>query len=192
MASLTAFLSFAFLTAFTPGPNNIMALTLAGTYGFRKGFRFCLGVFFGFVGVMSACALFDAALFHLLPAVEPVVKAVGAAYILWLAWTVFRSSGDTSRFLPANSVRAGMTLQFVNPKVILYGITAFSSFVFPWTDSPFAVIFFIGLLSAIGFAGTCCWALCGSAFQRLFNTYRTPLNSLMALLLVWCAVSLFR
>ena len=45
MASLTAFLSFAFLTAFTPGPNNIMALTLAGTYGFRKGFRFCLGVF---------------------------------------------------------------------------------------------------------------------------------------------------
>ena len=85
-----------------------------------------------------------------------------------------------------------MTLQFVNPKVILYGITAFSSFVFPWTDSPFAVIFFIGLLSAIGFAGTCCWALCGSAFQRLFNTYRTPLNSLMALLLVWCAFSLFR
>lgn len=191
MASFAAFLSFAFVMAFTPGPNNIMALSNAGTHGFRKGFRFCFGVLLGFLGVMAACALFDAALFHLLPALEPFMKAIGAVYILWLAWTVLRSSGHEDGLCASNSIAAGMALQFVNPKVILCGITAFSSFVLPWSDSPFVLSLFVGLLSFIGFAGTCCWALCGSLFKRVFERHRAATNAVLSLLLVGCAASLY-
>ena len=91
MPSIAAFLSFACIMSFTPGPNNIMALSSASAYGLRKGLRFCFGVLLGVLGLMTACALFGAALFRFLPDVEPTMRAVGAAYILWMAFGVWRS-----------------------------------------------------------------------------------------------------
>ena len=134
MPSIAAFLSFACIMSFTPGPNNIMALSSASAYGFRQGLRFCFGVLLGVLGLMTACALFGAALFRFLPDVEPTMRAVGAAYILWMAFAVWRSGSgsEDSRLVPVNGVVSGMLLQFVNPKGILYGITAFSSFVLPY------------------------------------------------------------
>ena len=82
MPSIAAFLSFACIMSFTPGPNNIMALSCASTYGLRKSLRFCFGVLLGVLGIMAACALFGATLFRFLPDVEPAMRAVGAAYIL--------------------------------------------------------------------------------------------------------------
>ena len=77
MPSIAAFLSFACIMSFTPGPNNIMALSSASAYGLRKGLRFCFGVLLGVLGLMTACALFGAALFRFLPDVEPTMRAVG-------------------------------------------------------------------------------------------------------------------
>lgn len=95
MPSIAAFLSFACIMSFTPGPNNIMALSSASAYGLRKGLRFCFGVLLGVLGLMTACALFGAALFRFLPDVEPTMRAVGAAYILWMAFGVWRSGSGT-------------------------------------------------------------------------------------------------
>ena len=161
MPSIAAFLSFACIMSFTPGPNNIMALSSASAYGLRKGLRFCFGVLLGVLGLMTACALFGAALFRFLPDVEPTMRAVGAAYILWMAFGVWRSGSgnEDSRLVPVNGVVSGMLLQFVNPKGILYGITAFSSFVLPYYDSFMALAVSIGVLSAVAYAGTCFWAL---------------------------------
>ena len=160
MPSIAAFLSFACIMSFTPGPNNIMALSSASAYGLRKGLRFCFGVLLGVLGLMTACALFGAALFRFLPDVEPTMRAVGAAYILWMAFGVWRSGSgnEDSRLVPVNGVVSGMLLQFVNPKGILYGITAFSSFVLPYYDSFMALAVSIGVLSAVAYAGTCFWA----------------------------------
>ena len=52
-------------------------------------------------------------------------------------------------------------------------------------------MFFALLLAFIGFLFTLCWALFGSLFQLLFSKYARITNTLMALLLVYCAVSLF-
>ena len=143
MPSIAAFLSFACIMSFTPGPNNIMALSCASTYGLRKSLRFCFGVLLGVLGIMAACALFGATLFRFLPDVEPAMRAVGAAYILWMACGIWRSkAGDEeSRFAPTNGIVSGILLQLFNPKGMLYGMTAFSSFVLPYYDSfmPLAV-----------------------------------------------------
>ena len=193
MPSIAAFLSFACIMSFTPGPNNIMALSSASAYGLRKGLRFCFGVLLGVLGLMTACALFGAALFRFLPDVEPTMRAVGAAYILWMAFGVWRSGSgnEDSRLVPVNGVVSGMLLQFVNPKGILYGITAFSSFVLPYYDSFMALAVSIGVLSAVAYAGTCFWALFGAVFRRFRQNHHTAANASMALLLVWCAASLY-
>jgi threonine/homoserine/homoserine lactone efflux protein len=46
-------------------------------------------------------------------------------------------------------------------------------------------------LAFTAFVSTCCWALLGSVFQRFLVNNRRTVNAIMALLLVYCAVSLF-
>lgn len=53
------------------------------------------------------------------------------------------------------------------------------------------LVFFALLLAFIGFAFTLCWSLFGSVFKLLFSKYAKITNTIMALLLVYCAVSLF-
>lgn len=115
MPSIAAFLSFACIMSFTPGPNNIMALSSASAYGLRKGLRFCFGVLLGVLGLMTACALFGAALFRFLPDVEPTMRAVGAGVYpldgLWRLAVGIRKrrfppcTGQRRRFRDAAAIR---------------------------------------------------------------------------------------
>ena len=186
------FLSYIFMSAYTPGPNNIMAMSLASTAGFRTGMRFCFGVFFGFLGVMSLCTAFSALLFTVIPKIEPVMRYIGAAYILWLAWKIFTSkpSAGNGQQTKRGYFLSGIILQFINVKVILYGITAVSAFILPYYNSPGWLVFFVLLLSFVGFSGTFCWVVFGSVFQKLFINHRKLMNAVMALLLVYCALSI--
>lgn len=190
--NFAAFFSYIFLTAFTPGPNNIMSMTNAGKYGFKKAFPFNLGIFAGFLIVMSACAAFTSLLYSVIPSIEPYMLCVGAAYILWLAWTVWRNKPHEGKkgLAATNTFTSGMVLQFVNVKVILYGITALSSYVLPYYHSFAAVALFVFILAFVGFAGTCAWALFGAAFEKFFKKYEKVLNAVMALLLVYCAATM--
>jgi hypothetical protein len=52
------------------------------------------------------------------------------------------------------------------------------------------ITIFILILAVVGFAGTCCWALFGAAFERFFKKYEKSLNTIMALLLVYCTVTM--
>lgn len=129
-----AFLSYTFLTAYTPGPNNLLSMTNASRDGFKRSIPFFFGIFTGFVVVMSACAIFSSLLFDLIPAIKPYMVILGAGYILFLAWTVLRDrphKGKTG-ITQGNSFLSGMLLQFVNVKIILYGITAMSSYILPY------------------------------------------------------------
>ena len=193
MPSIAAFLSFACIMSFTPGPNNIMALSCASTYGLRKSLRFCFGVLLGVLGIMAACALFGATLFRFLPDVDPAMRAVGAAYILWMAFGIWRSkAGDEeSRFAPTNGIVSGILLQLFNPKGMLYGMTAFSSFVLPYYDSFMPLAVSVAVLSLVAYVGACSWALFGAVFRRFLQSHHAAANAVMALLLVWCAVSLY-
>lgn len=190
---VAAFTAYIFLTAFTPGPNNFMALGQAGKYGFRRSLLFCLGVFFGFLVLMSACAALSSMLFQTLPRIEPYLRALGAAYILFLAWVVWRDPGPGSHQAPGKpqGLGTGLIMQFVNVKVILYGLTALSTFVLPFHQSTPALAGFVLILSLVGLAGTVSWAWCGSLLQNLFTRHRRAVNAVLALSLIFCAVSSF-
>lgn len=190
--NFAAFFSYILLSAITPGPNNIMSMTNAAKYGFKKSFPFNLGILLGFLIVMSACALFSSLLYGLIPSIEPIMLCIGAAYLLYLAWTVWRDKPHQEKksLAKTNTLSAGMLLQFINVKVILYGISALSSFVLPYYRDFMTIAGFVLLLSFVGFAGTCCWALFGAAFESFFKKYNKALNAVMALLLVYCALTM--
>ena len=193
MPNFAAFLSYIIVTSFTPGPNNIMSMSNAGRYGFRKSIFFNVGIFFGFLIILALSSIFSITLYSLIPSIKPIMTWIGAIYILWLAWKTYKSTPHSNEKgeKQTNTFLAGLLLQFVNPKVILYGITTISTFIAPYYKSLTTLTGFTVFLALVGFTATCCWALFGSLFQRFLVRNDKAVNTIMALLLVYCAVSLF-
>lgn len=192
MLNAYAFLTYIFVTAYTPGPNNLMSMSNASRFGFRKSLPFNWGIFLGFSMVMILCTLFSAVLFSLIPAIKPFMLAIGAAYMLYLAWKTYKSSSSIKmKDAQSNRFVSGMLLQFINPKIIIYGITAMSSYILPHFEAPLILLGFALLLAFVGFTGTLCWSAFGAVFYKLFSRHTKQLNTIMALLLVYCAVSLY-
>jgi threonine/homoserine/homoserine lactone efflux protein len=193
MINLTAFLSYVFITTFTPGPNNLMSMYNAGTYGFKKSLFFNVGIFLGFTVVMALCSVFSLALYRYLPSIHPIMSVIGAIYILYLAWKIGRGKGSEAQGErnTTSSLSSGLFLQFVNPKVILYGVTLFATFILPYSKELPVLLAFAVLLAFIAFVSTCCWALFGSLFKEFLAIHYKAANTIMALLLVYCAISLF-
>ena len=189
---LLSLLIYAFVTSFTPGPNNIMAMLFANKYGFKKTIRFCLGVGTGFFVILLLSSYFNLLLKNFIPKIEFFMAILGAGYMLYLAILIITSKNndnDTNGD-KYNGFLAGMLLQFVNPKGILYSITAISTFVIPYHTSNFSLLFYSVLLAVIGFMGTFSWNVFGSIFKKFLSKYRNQFNIIMALLLVYSAVSI--
>ena len=187
-----SFLTYAVITAATPGPNNIMSMSNAGRLGFRRALPFNLGIWVGFTIVMVLCTLFCTALSALIPAIRLPMLVLGAAYMLYLAWGTFRSSDVIQEDHAREGFRSGLLLQFINPKIYLYGVMSMEAYILPYySGQPAVLLFFALLLAFIGFVFTLAWAVFGSVFRLLFSRHARVVNTIMALLLVYCAVSLF-
>lgn len=192
MFRVSDFLIYCFITAYTPGPNNLLSMSYAAKLGFRRSVRFNFGVTAGFLAVMSMCMIFSSTLYAVLPKVRIIMQALGTVYLLYLAWKVLKSTGGMEvENKNEASFLSGMLLQFMNPKIYIYAITTMSLYILPVYHSVCALAGFTLLLTVIGASGTYAWALFGSAFCRFFAKHTRAVNLAMALLLLYCAVSLF-
>ncbi|MGM7637175.1 LysE family transporter [Bacillus sp. Hm123] len=189
---LFSFLLFVFITSFTPGPNNIMAMALANKHGLKKTLPFSLGVSVGFFVITLLCSVFNLLLTSVMPIIELPLTIFGVAYMLYLAFKILTSkdidngSDEGNR----NFFFIGILLQFVNPKGILFGITVVATFILPYYTSYFSYLLFSLFLGIVGFMSTFSWSLFGSMFQKFLLQYRKPFNLMMAILLVYSAVSI--
>jgi threonine/homoserine/homoserine lactone efflux protein len=197
MFNAFAFLSYAFVVSFTPGPNNIMAMVYGSKKGYRKTMPFCLGVATGFFIILILSIFFNRILLAAIPKAQTILSGIGTAFLLYLAYKVsgihlFSEAKETSghdRSIPLN-YKTGTLLQFVNPKGILYGLTVVSSFIAPHFSHYTSQIALSALLALIAFASTSSWAVLGNAFNRLLSKYQKPFNICMSLLLVYSALTI--
>ncbi|EGJ48185.2 hypothetical protein HMPREF0866_01144 [Ruminococcaceae bacterium D16] len=187
-----SFLTYAVVTAVTPGPNNIMSMSNGSRKGFRGAMPFNLGIWVGFSLVMLLCTAFCDGLSALIPKIKLPMLAAGALYMLYLAWETFRSSGEIREDHSRDGFWSGLALQFINPKIYLYCILSMEAYILPFYHGQLLPLTAFALLLAfIGFVFTLCWSAFGSAFRFLFSRHTRVVNTVMALLLVYCAVSLF-
>jgi threonine/homoserine/homoserine lactone efflux protein len=190
---LAPFLFYVIVTSFTPGPNNIMSMSNANKYGLKKTLNFNLGVGFGFFVLMLLCCYFNLLLYSLMPKIKFVMSILGSLYMIYLAIKIIKSKShkndkDNEK---QNSFFSALLLQFINPKGILYGITAVSSFIIPYYKSNISLILFSVFLAFVGFLATLCWAIFGSLLQRFLSKYEKRFNVIMGLLLIYSAISIF-
>lgn len=188
---LLSFAPYALVTAYTPGPNNILALNTTSNHGWSGGRKLILGIGVGFLCVMTVCAVGCFWVAKYIGGIVSVMKYIGAAYILWLAYHVAKSKPDSGNQQEAGSFVKGMVLQFVNVKIILAAITTYTGYVIPVNDSLQALLASALFLTFIGVSGTMVWGAAGSLLQRFLSKYYRPFNICMALVLVESAVKLF-
>src|SRR5580698_4991365 len=88
---LAAFIVFAAVMYFTPGPNNIMVMSSGLTYGFRRTVPHIAGVTIGFAFMVGAVGLGFGTVFAAFPILQAVLKYAGAAYLVYLAIVIAMS-----------------------------------------------------------------------------------------------------
>jgi cysteine/O-acetylserine efflux protein len=190
---LLPLLSFVLITTFSPGPNNVSSASMGVLHGYRKTLRYLAGIAVGFVVIMLLCGWISNALLRVLPAFEVALRVVGACYILWLAYETLRASYN---FGNGNQALLGFTkgllLQVLNPKVIVYGLTLYSSFLASLAERPLGLILSALLLAGVAFCATSTWALFGTAIRAFLHQpkIQRAVNLVLALLLVYTAVEL--
>ncbi|SEA58363.1 cysteine/O-acetylserine efflux protein [Eubacterium aggregans] len=186
---IISYLPYTLVTAFTPGPNNIVAFYAISHGGWRRGKNTLLGIGLGFLCVMVLCALFCYELAQLIPSMVGMLKYIGAAYIVYLAIHVALSQPEDGGGEPVSFMK-GFLLEFVNVKIILYAITVYTGYVMPYTTDLGILLIHSVVLTAIGVAGNLAWAAAGGLFQTFLTKHYRLFNGLMALVLLWCAVAL--
>ncbi len=192
MQNLAPFLVYVFVTTFTPGPNNILAMSHGMRYGYRRSLGFLAGMFCGFTLIMLACGLLSFALLNLLPALKFWLYLSGAGYLVYLAiHTLFSrpESGEEGSQDAFNTFLAGFGLQFLNLKVILYGVSVYTMFISPAFHAPLQISAFAPLLAGVGFAAVSVWALAGTLLRQVWARHARWINLALAGLLLYTAVS---
>lgn len=185
---LVAFLMFALVMFFTPGPNNIMLLSSGLTYGFRRTIPHIAGITVGFAFMVAAVGLGLGTIFIAYPVLQTILKYVGAAYLVYLAWQIGMAEPSApeqdNRGRPMTFWGAAM-FQWVNAKgwvMVIGTITAYAAIAnFPWNILIQTVISL-----AMGAMSTVVWALFGTALRPILTSPRAvrAFNVVMALLLL--------
>ncbi len=194
------FLSYASTCTFTPGPNNLMALSSGTRLGYNGSLRFLLGMAVGLFVVLFASAWLNLALSEQMPVFIPFMRWVGVAYMLYLAWHTAAGAFKKSEHAEQTEQKThrdgiytffpGLFLQLVNFKLILYGLTVTSNFILPHYRETMWLFAFSLALAFLGFISLTCWALFGSLLQKFLARHMRAFNGAMALLLIYCAYSL--
>jgi len=194
-----SFFIYSVLTELLPGSNNILALNSTMAIGYKRSKFLLWGIYAGFTSVIFLSAIFTEMLSGSWSEIFNYLRYLGAAYLVYLAWSVVKSkplhvNNLSEEHLVSNHKSdfwKGFFLQFVNVKIIIYGITAFSSFVLPNYQSILIIICFSLFLSFIGSFATFIWAITGQQLNTFLNKHFLLVNRVMAILLIYCAISLF-
>jgi threonine/homoserine/homoserine lactone efflux protein len=179
---------FALATSCTPGPNNIMLTASGVNFGFARSLPHMTGVSVGFIIVLAACAGGLGLLFAAFPAVHTILKVVGAAYMLWLAWKVANAGRPEdmkdAEATPLTFLQAA-AFQWVNPKGVLAALSAVTLFVGPQATFTDTLVMLIVFWLATVFSVTL-WTVFGTVVSQLLRNPRHAriFNIAMALVLV--------
>jgi threonine/homoserine/homoserine lactone efflux protein len=185
---LIAFVVFATVMFFTPGPNNIMVLSSGLTYGFRRTVPHIAGISIGFAFMVGAVGFGFETIFLAYPVLQTILKYAGAAYLIYLAAVIAMSEpvtpGQDNRRGPMTFWGAAM-FQWVNVKgwvMVIGTITAYAGIArFPWN-----IVIQVVLSLLLGVMSTSTWTLSGSSLRPLMTSPRAvrAFNIVMAVLLL--------
>lgn len=188
--TLTLLLSLCLFTlamSITPGPNNVMLTASGLRFGFRRTIPHMLGICVGVMLMVLGVGLGMSSLFSAFPLLYPVLKYVGAAYLLYLAWRIMRagSPGRAGEHAKPFTFLQAAAFQWVNPKAWIMVIGAIATYL-PQQGFLGNLLLLMLIFGAVNLPSIAVWAYAGSLLREVLHTKRAVqiFNTGMALLLV--------
>jgi len=152
--------------ALAPGPDNIFVLTQSALHGRKAGLLVTLGLCTGLLLHTGAVSLGVAAVFQTSTIAFNILKAVGACYLLFLAWQAFRAGAvkiDEKRNVGMSWRKLfsrGVVMNISNPKVAIFFLAFLPQFADPSRGSiTIQLLVFGGLfiIATLLIFGTIAW-----------------------------------
>ncbi len=179
----------------SPGPSTMSATAVGAAYGFRRSLLYGCGLILGTIAVLFAVAVGVVTLLLSIPHGAPVLVAVSAAYILYLAFRIATAPPLPSRrdevVVPAFA--GGFLLAVANPKAYLAIAAVFAGTSIIGENSALDAAVKIALLGVMIVIIHMCWLLAGASLSRVLQhatSARIVNVSLAAGLLVTTAIAL--
>ncbi|WP_011582675.1 MULTISPECIES: LysE family translocator [Chelativorans] len=178
ISSLIMFAGVLFVAAGSPGPSIAALVARVISRGFRDVFPFLLAMWIG-EAIWLSCAIFGLAFiaetFHL---AFLIIKYVGVAYLLWLAWKMWTAPVAVEQGeLPRGDNRwklflTGMAVTLGNPKIMMFYLALLPTIIdlsavslLGWAELTLTMLL---VLVAVDFA----WAIAAAQARRLLRSAR--------------------
>lgn len=192
---LFSFIAAVFLLAIAPGPDNIYVAFHSLKYGFKSGCYIVLGLMTGCLFHSSLLALGFSVFLSEFPLLFSSIKLLGAAYLIYLAYSLFRrgapknlSTGAVRDKKPFELFKQGLLMNLLNPKVSMFFLALFPGFLFLpgqplWVQFMLLGFVFI-LVSTLVFSAIALLA------SRILNSLNKP-SSYFLKAIHWTQIALF-
>ncbi len=195
LSVLLPMFAFAIASTGTPGPNNIMVMASGANFGYWRTIPHMLGIALGFSGMVLALGLGLSQLFAVYPQVHEILKWMGTAYLLFLAWkigTAAKPEDAQAESAPLTFVQAAL-FQWVNPKAWMVGIAGLTAFTSDDGNYELQTLIIAGVFLTVSFPLSSFWCSFGTVIGRFLTSPRSLrlFNGAMASLIVGSIVLLY-
>lgn len=183
LAILLPYIAACFLFSIVPGPavTVVVANSLSG--GTRAGLLTILGTELSMLSMVFVVALGLEAVMTLVSEAFLVIKLVGAAYLIWIGWKMFTSSGRLAldgaapRRSLGRYVWQGALINWSNPKALLF-LGAFLPQFVDMSRPAFDQIMVLGLIvMAVATSTDAIYAILAGRARQVLTTARVRMMS---------------
>lgn len=172
MDTLFPLASFAFISTFTPGPNNMLLLASGMRFGFFHSLPHILGIQIG-IGLQLVLAVMGFSYILVeVPVLNLMLKIFGSGYLLYLAWHLRPNQlqvNSPEEARPFTFFQA-LLFQFINPKAWIMTMTAGSLFLPNLSSHVLATLVMCLVFNGIGASSSSSWVLAGGAIRHYLDS----------------------
>lgn len=141
----------------SPGPNMIYLISRSLSQGKKAGIISLLGIICGFLFHILMVSFGLTAIFFAVPYAFVVVKFLGIAYLLYLAYStvksgnknIFNKDSSLKKDTPIKLFNIGLLTNILNPKMAVFYLSFFPQFIKPEYGSILEQSFQLGIIQII-------------------------------------------
>jgi len=176
---LVSLTGFAFISALTPGPNNLLLMSSGALFGWQRSLPHLGGILLGFAILMTSAVFGLGSIVSRWPWLVTIVRVIGASWLAWMSLRYF-IAGTLGPATDRNSSPApisrpfrfleGVLFQWVNPKALILVISAAGAYIALAESIVQRALIIVSVFFIAGLFSCSLWMIAGDALNRLMSS----------------------